>query len=183
MPAVLARWKGQLDVLEAFGEIAADFPDLHLVFVGGSIYDTVAEREYEAELEAAVAAWRSAQSERVHRLPFQTKIETVYPEFTATIHYSRRPEPFGRVILESMACGVPILAAAEGGPREIVTEGGWLVPPRRPRALATALRELLALDREALTEIGRWGRVRAEDHFSARGFARHVAEILRAAAA
>ncbi len=45
MPAVLARWKGQLEVAEAFGMIESDFPDVDLVFVGGAIYDTVAERK------------------------------------------------------------------------------------------------------------------------------------------
>lgn len=181
MPAVLARWKGQLEVLDAFSTVGAAFPDAHLVFVGGSIYDTVAEREYERALEAAVAHWRGARTARVHRLPFTPKIELVYPELEATVHYSLRPEPFGRVILESMACGVPVLAAAEGGPLEIVTEGGWLVPPRRPPALADALRQALQLPPEDLRRVGRWGRVRAEDHFSARAFARHVADVLRRA--
>ena len=179
MPAVLARWKGQLDVLEAFGTIAGEFPDVHLVFVGGSIYDTVAEAAYERELETAVVKWRIAHGARVHRLPFQAKVELVYPELSATVHYSRRPEPFGRVILESMACGIPVLAAAEGGPLEIVYEGGWLVPPRDPGMLARALRDALLLPESTLAEIGRWGRVRAEDHFSARTFARRVVEILR----
>ena len=182
MPAVLARWKGQLEVLDAFAEVGAEFPEAHLVFVGGSIYDTVTEQEYERELEEAVAHWRTERGARVHRLPFQAKIELVYPELVATLHYSRRPEPFGRVILESMACGVPVLAAAEGGPLEIVTEGGWLVPPRAPAALARALREALTVPAAKLQEIGGWGRVRAEDRFSARTFARRVAEVLRGAA-
>jgi len=78
-----------------------------------------------------------------------------------------------------MACGVPVLAAAEGGPREIVTEGGWLVPPRQPPALAAALASALTLPSEALREVGRQGRLRAEDHYSARRFAREVADVLK----
>jgi glycosyltransferase involved in cell wall biosynthesis len=92
-----------------------------------------------------------------------------------------RPEAFGRVVLEAMACGVPILAAAEGGPREIVTEGGWLVPPRDPQALAAALVAALRLPMESLRAVGRQGRVRAEDRYSARRFAREVAEVLQGA--
>ena len=57
MPAVFARWKGQLEVLEAFAQIADEFPDVHLVIVGGSIYDTVAERQYGEQLELATGEW------------------------------------------------------------------------------------------------------------------------------
>jgi glycosyltransferase involved in cell wall biosynthesis len=42
MPAVFARWKGQIEVIEAFSHIADEFPNVHLVIVGGSIYDTLA---------------------------------------------------------------------------------------------------------------------------------------------
>ncbi len=181
MPAVLAKWKGQLLVLDAFERMAQQHPDTHLVFVGGSIYDTAAERRYESELTTAIADVPLGLRQRVHRLGFQDKIEVVYPEFDLAVHYSTRPEPFGRVVLEAMACAVPVLAAAEGGPTEIVTEGGWLVRPRAPQALATAMDTALEMPEERLREVGQWGRVRAEDHYSARRFARDVADQLRAA--
>lgn len=181
MPAVLARWKGQLLVLDAFERVAQRHPDAHLVFVGGSIYDTAAERRYESELAAAIADVPFALRQRVHRLGFQGKIERVYPEFDLAVHYSTRPEPFGRVVLEAMACAVPVLAAAEGGPTEIVTEGGWLVEPRSREALGAAMDAALRMPQEKLREVGDWGRVRAEDHYSARRFARDVADQLWAA--
>jgi glycosyltransferase involved in cell wall biosynthesis len=181
MPAVLARWKGQLETVDAFARMADQFPETHLVLVGGNIYDTAAEERYERDLRHALERRRAAGLDRVHLLPFQPKIELVYPELDAAVHYSVRPEAFGRVVLEAMACGVPILAAAEGGPREIVTEGGWLVPPRDPQALAAALVAALRLPMESLRAVGRQGRVRAEDRYSARRFAREVAEVLQGA--
>ena len=183
MPAVLARWKGQLTVLEAFAKVADRHLDTHLVFVGSTIYDTAAERSYEADLARAIASVGDPLRGRVHQLRFQAKVELVYPELDVAVHYSTRPEAFGRVILEAMACGIPVLAAAEGGPTEIVTDGGWLVQPRSASALAQALSAALDLVPDQLRQMGSWGRVRAEDHFSARRFARDVSAVLREACA
>ncbi len=181
MPAVLARWKGQPEVLEAFQQVRDELPDVDLVFVGGSIYDTVAERDYGAELQAMI----EDASPRVHLLPFQQDVELTYPEFDLAMHYSVRPEPFGRIILEAMASGVPVVAANEGGPPEILgdgigprREGGWLAEPRDPAALAQIIRSAFTLPNEILHSVGEAGRRRAEDFFSARRFAREVATVL-----
>ncbi|MEV0973043.1 glycosyltransferase [Microtetraspora glauca] len=65
-------------------------------------------------------------------------------------------EPFGMVPLEALACGVPVIASAVGGHLDTVAGCGVLVPPRRPLALADALRDLLARPglRAALGEAG-----------------------------
>jgi glycosyltransferase involved in cell wall biosynthesis len=54
-------------------------------------------------------------------------------------------EPFGMVPLEAMACGRAVVASAVGGLTDTVVDGvtGVHVPPRRPKALAAALRKLL----------------------------------------
>jgi glycosyltransferase involved in cell wall biosynthesis len=60
-------------------------------------------------------------------------------------------EPFGIVILESMATGIPVISTSAGGPLDIIRSGvdGLLVPVRNPSALATAVRSLSGLQLRA----------------------------------
>jgi glycosyltransferase involved in cell wall biosynthesis len=53
-------------------------------------------------------------------------------------HTSTAPEPFGRVIVEAMLCGRPVVAAEAGGAIELVEPDitGFLIPPGEPTRLA-----------------------------------------------
>ncbi|MFI7611864.1 glycosyltransferase [Nonomuraea terrae] len=73
-------------------------------------------------------------------------------------------EPFGMVPVEAMACGVPVVASAVGGHLDTVAGCGVLVPPRRPRALARALKDLLG-DRERRAALGAAGARRARARY------------------
>jgi glycosyltransferase involved in cell wall biosynthesis len=63
-----------------------------------------------------------------------------------------RREAFGRVLIEAMAAGVPVVATAVGGIPEVCVDGvtGLLVPPEDPDALAVAI--ALTLTDQAATE-------------------------------
>jgi len=56
-----------------------------------------------------------------------------------------RYEGFGNVLIEAMACGVPVVATTSAGTREIVTVGidGLLVDRHQPEAVAAALERVL----------------------------------------
>ena len=78
-----------------------------------------------------------------------------------------RREAFGRVLVEAMLAGTPVVAADEGGHREILRHGetGLLVPPDDPDALARAMRGLLQ-DPERSAALARAGRADARARFS-----------------
>ncbi|MFI6926871.1 glycosyltransferase [Nonomuraea spiralis] len=80
-------------------------------------------------------------------------------------------EPFGMVPLEAMACGVPVVASAVGGHLDTVAGCGVLVPPRRPRALARALGDVLG-DPDRRAALGAAGARRARERY---GWS-HIAE-------
>ena len=73
-------------------------------------------------------------------------------------------ESFGIVLLEAMAAGTAIVCSDIHGYKGVVRRGtdGLLVPPRKPKALAEAIRTLLA-DDELRERMGRSGTVRAEE--------------------
>ncbi|MDV6331829.1 glycosyltransferase [Asticcacaulis sp. 201] len=56
-----------------------------------------------------------------------------------------RIEPFGLVVAESMAAGVPVVATDIDGPKEILKDGalGYLCPPDDPHALAEAIKRAI----------------------------------------
>jgi glycosyltransferase involved in cell wall biosynthesis len=85
-------------------------------------------------------------------------------------------EPFGRTLIEAMACELPVVATKVGGIPEVVADGetGILVPPREPEALADGVGRLLG-DARLRGEMGRAGRARVEALFSSTA---HAAQVL-----
>ena len=92
---------------------------------------------------------------RVHFLAVrpQAELKWVYGGADVLVLASSR-EGWPNVLLESMACGTPVVATDVGGVREIVTDtsAGTIVPERSGAALARAVRSLLAanLSRDAI---------------------------------
>lgn len=85
----------------------------------------------------------------VRWLGFQRDIAPIIASADVLVHCSTRPEPFGLVILEAMACATAVVSANRGAPAEILEQGrtGIFSPPNDIPALAEAVYRLL-VDRE-----------------------------------
>jgi UDP-glucose:tetrahydrobiopterin glucosyltransferase len=79
------------------------------------------------------------------------ELQQVLRQCRALVMTPRWVEAFGNVAIEALACGVPVIAYARGGPAEIVQPGktGWLVPPDDVRGLVNAIAKIDQLDRQA----------------------------------
>ncbi|HET7624715.1 MAG TPA: glycosyltransferase, partial [Verrucomicrobiae bacterium] len=80
---------------------------------------------------------------------------------------SAQPEPFGGVVMEAMAMGVPVIATNIGGSLDQVVEGktGLLIPPGNPEALAEAIEKLMR-DSELRKQMGIAAVARIETQFT-----------------
>ncbi|MBI4514605.1 MAG: glycosyltransferase family 4 protein [Deltaproteobacteria bacterium] len=181
LPAVLARWKGQLLFLDAVERIRQHCPGTLFFIIGGSIYDTTSEWGYERELRGEIA--RRRLDEVVVITGFQRDMAPWYRALDVCVHASTRPEPFGRTVMEAMACGRALVAARAGGIPELVSHGqnGLLYPMGDARALADAVVMLLSNPRERL-RLGVAARAAAVERFSPERYAASIASVLRAAA-
>jgi glycosyltransferase involved in cell wall biosynthesis len=84
-------------------------------------------------------------------------------------------EAFPNALLESMSAGLPVVATAVGGNKEIVENGtnGLLVPPKNSEALAAAVL-LLIRDSRLAKRLAAAGQDNVRTHFS---FDRLIAEL------
>jgi len=92
---------------------------------------------------------------------------------------SSRVEPFGLVVIEAMAAGIPVISTDIGGPRDILDGGrlGRLVPAGSPRALADAIAAVLA-DPAAALETARLAQAKAIARYSMAAGSKRLAAAL-----
>jgi glycosyltransferase involved in cell wall biosynthesis len=155
----LHPWKGQTVLLDA----VARMPGVHALVVGGALFS--GEAPYESELR--VRAELPSFAGRVHMLGARDDVPRLLAACDVVVHASVLAEPFGRVLVEAMLAGRPVVATDAGGVPEVVTDGetGVLVPPGDARALGDAL-DALRRDTGRATTLARRGAARARERFS-----------------
>ena len=87
-------------------------------------------------------------------------------------------EQFGRVLIEAMSCGLPVVGSSSGEIPRVIGDGGLIYPEGDSAALAGALRRLA--DEPGLrAELGRRGRQRVLDCYTQAALARQYYAIYR----
>jgi glycosyltransferase involved in cell wall biosynthesis len=126
----LAPWKGQHILIDALAECPAQ---VTAILVGDALFG---EQDYVKQLHQQVAAL--GLENRVKFLGFRSDIPQLMAACNLVAHTSTSPEPFGRVIVEAMLCGRPVVAAKAGGAMELVEHGvnGFLVTPGESEELS-----------------------------------------------
>jgi glycosyltransferase involved in cell wall biosynthesis len=156
------RWKGQHVVLQAIKEVKLTYPDIKCLMVGSVCKGA---EGYKAELDKYVQD--NDLNDNIIFTGFRRDVENIINFLDILLHASIEPEPFGRVILEGMAVGMPIIATNAGGVQEIIVNGetGILIPMNDPIALANQIHYCLSNPDKA-KEMGVKGRERLINVFS-----------------
>jgi glycosyltransferase involved in cell wall biosynthesis len=134
-------WKGFDVLLDAFEHAqASSAEELHLVVAGGPVPG-------KESLFGQLAA-RAAQTTGAHWLGPRTDLPDVLADLDVFVLPTTEPEPYGLVVVEALASGVPVVVTDAGGPREIAAQAGAasaiLVPPADAAALAGGVAAALA---------------------------------------
>jgi glycosyltransferase involved in cell wall biosynthesis len=169
---VLARWKGQPEFIQMARAMIESGSAAHFVVIGDEIYDTGSDRGYGTSLRELARGLEG----RLHFAGYETDPAVAIGGLDVLVHASIRPEPFGRVVIEGMACEVPVVCAAAGGVLEVVKDRttGLLFPPGDVNAMGRAVGELIS-DPGLRRRLARAGREEFLDRFTRE---RHVEQIV-----
>jgi len=146
--AVLRSWKGHDFVIMAMPEILSAFPGTRLVLAG--------EGPRRVNIEGLVHKLGIEQN--VLLLGHREDIARVIKSFDISILASYASEGVPQFLLQSMAAAKPVIGTSTGGIPEVITHGvnGFVVEPRNPDAIASAVKELLG-DPERMKRMGEAG--------------------------
>ncbi|MGN6216474.1 MAG: glycosyltransferase family 4 protein [Solirubrobacterales bacterium] len=165
-------------LIEAFAEAEAQLAEpAALVLIGGHPGEWEGEHPHEAIRRSGarnvfLAGWHAHEE-----LPAFLRAGDLL------VHASVR-EQFGQVLIEAMACGLPVIAVERGGPAAIVDDPGtgWLVPPDDRGALAAAISAAIGDEYERRLR-GERARQEARGRYSWSRIGGELAELIRSSVA
>lgn len=137
----LSREKGVHTAIQAVGYLVRSYEiqNIRLIIVGDG------ETEYEVFLQSLVA--KEGIEKFVQIMPAQPKesLPSLYRNVDLFLFTSIWAEPFGRVLVEAMASGVPVIGAQVGGAAEVLmeNENALIFPPENPLILADQIKRLV----------------------------------------
>jgi len=130
--------RGQDLIVRALPLIRQRLPDVHCI-VAGQAHPNPADLAYRRDLETLAA--QLGVEDRVAFVGFVDRVADLYAAADIVVNPVRFNEPFGRVAVEAMSAGRPVIAARVGAIPEIMRDGrdALLVDPDDEQALAAAV--------------------------------------------
>jgi len=147
--------KDQTTLIRGFASVAKQLPDARLVILGAG-RDEQKLRQLTESL---------GLNERVWFLGVVPEAWRYFRAFDSFV-LSSDHEPFGMVLLEAMAAGIPVAATDCGGAREVVRSCGYLFPLADVDALARVMLELHDLAPATITDLQQRMDSQVQTHFS-----------------
>lgn len=166
-------WKRQLHFLAAAARVGAVLPHAKFWLVG----DDLSGRHATYRRKLREYARGHALSEAAVFCGWREDLSGLWREVDCLVHTAER-EPFGRVVIEAMNAGVPVIAVNANGPGEILEDErtGLLVPPGDVESLADAMLRI-ASDPDLAERLARAAREEVGQRFRADRTARRVADV------
>ncbi|MFM7653664.1 MAG: glycosyltransferase, partial [Vulcanococcus sp.] len=143
-PEPLLGWAGRVAPEKGLEDAAAAAARLKLpLAVWGLVEDPAYAAAVEASVPAGTLQWRGFLA--------TDALQQQLGRCQVLLNTPKWNEAYGNVVVEAMACGVPVVAYRRGGPGELVEPGlnGLLVEPDDVVALAAAVPQAAAIDRRA----------------------------------
>lgn len=148
LPGRGTRLKGHADAIALLANLRASGVDARL-WMPGSVQE--GREAYRAELEAMAQA--AGVEDALALTEATAAIADAYAASDLVLQLSRKPEAFGRTVIEALSVGRPVLGWAHGGVGELLRalQPQGAVPPFDQAVLATSARRLLAQPPPAVT--------------------------------
>jgi len=164
--------KGVLDLARCAKYVCERHPSVSFVLAGtGPLRDRLKKLISRLGLEKKVILVGQLDRERLLRY-YQNSDLYVLP--------SHGGESFPNVVLEAMACGIPVVASDVGEVGKVVKDGrtGYLVPPKDPEAMGQRIIKLLG-DESLRLRMGDASRRLIENHYSCDSIAGKILDCYR----
>lgn len=170
-------WKGQDIFLKAVAKLITFDPKIKVLIVGSEETSSRCQ-DYYKKLRTLVKELKISNS--VFFTGERHDIPIIMAASDIVVHSASEPEPFGRVVVEGMMAGRPVVATAGGGILDIIEDKitGLLVPMMDANAMAKAINYLLRSEKDA-QQIGLRAQLFAKNKFNVRKHVKAIQNIYR----
>ena len=170
-----ADWKEHNNFLQMVSWLDKQLPECQFIIYGGST--DLEATPYTRSLRQM--AERLGISQRIFWAGFVNDIPAMMKSLDVLVHPTSR-EGSGRVIMEAMAAGTPVVGIRAGGVKELIEDGvtGYLVTPGDVKSLVAVVKLLLE-DPALRMRVGHAAKLHAFQHFSHESIAAAIHSIYR----